>query len=191
MARRLWPFAALALLGLGSATPPPHGGPPPRLEIADVTCAPSPLGGCDEVVREGAEPGLAKAPAAGSDIRVVVSLPEQKAWVFRGRILLATSPVSTGRPGHETPVGRFPILQKQVHHRSNRYSNAPMPYMQRLTGYGIALHGGALPGYPASHGCIRLPHAFARRLYGMTGPGTRVTVTRARPRSATAAARLA
>jgi lipoprotein-anchoring transpeptidase ErfK/SrfK len=88
-------------------------------------------------------------------------------------------------------VGRFPILQKQVHHRSNRYSNAPMPYMQRLTGYGIALHGGALPGYPASHGCIRLPHAFARRLYGMTGPGTRVTVTRARPRSVAAAARLA
>jgi hypothetical protein len=191
MARRLWPFAALALLGLGSATPPPRGAPPPRLEIADVTCSPSPLGGCDEVVREGAGPGLAKAPAAGSDIRVVVSLPEQKAWVFRGRILLATSPVSTGRPGHETPVGRFPILQKQVHHRSNRYSNAPMPYMQRLTGYGIALHGGALPGYPASHGCIRLPHAFARRLYGMTGPGTRVTVTRARPRSVAAAARLA
>jgi lipoprotein-anchoring transpeptidase ErfK/SrfK len=191
MARRLWLFVALALLGLGSATPPPRGGPPPRLAIADVTCAPAPLGGCDDVLREGAAPALAKVPAAGSDIRVLVSLPEQKAWVFRGRFLLATSPVSTGRPGHETPVGRFPILQKQVHHRSNRYSNAPMPYMQRLTGYGIALHAGSLPGYPASHGCIRLPHGFARRLYGMTGPGTQVTVTRARPRSAAAAATLA
>jgi L,D-transpeptidase catalytic domain len=190
----LWIFAVVALLALGSATPAPRAPEPPRLAYAEPGC-PAVSPECDLVLPGRAAPPAAlaapAAPAAGSDIRVVVSLPEQKAWVFRGPVLLATSPVSTGRPGHETPVGRFPILQKQVHHRSNRYSNAPMPYMQRLTGYGIALHAGALPGYPASHGCIRLPHGFARRLYGMTGPGTRVTVTRARPRSAAAAARLA
>ena len=93
-------------------------------------------------------------------------------------MLLAAAPVSTGRKGHPTPVGTFRILQKQVHHRSNIYSNAPMPYMQRLTTYGIALHAGQLPGYPASHGCIRLPWAFAKKLYGMTDMTTRVTVTR-------------
>ena len=111
--------------------------------------------------------------------------------MFEGATLLATSPVSTGKKGHETPLGRFHILQKAVHHRSNRYSNAPMPFMQRLTQSGIALHAGHLPGYPASHGCIRLPWGFAKRLYGLTDGGTRVTVTRMRPRSARDAARLA
>jgi lipoprotein-anchoring transpeptidase ErfK/SrfK len=183
-------FAALAAFGLGSAMPPPRPAPP-RLAVEDVACVPPALSGCDEVLPGRSAPARAEAPPAGGDIRVVVSLPQQKAWVFRGPMLLATSPVSTGKRGHETPVGRFPILQKKVRHRSNRYSNAPMPYMQRLTHYGIALHGGALPGYPASHGCIRLPQGFARKLYGLTGPGTRVTVTRARPRSAAAAARLA
>jgi hypothetical protein len=119
-----------------------------------------------------------------SPIRVVVSLPQQKAYVFRRGALVATAPVSTGRPGHPTPVGTFRILQKQVHHHSNRYSNAPMPFMQRLTNYGIALHAGALPGYPASHGCIRLPWRFARQLYGMTDGNTRVTITRERLRLA-------
>jgi hypothetical protein len=124
-------------------------------------------------------------------LRVVISLPQQKAYVFRDRSLVATSPVSTGRPGHPTPLGTFRITQKKVRHRSNIYSNAPMPFMQRLTDYGIALHAGHLPGYPASHGCIRLPWSFARRLYGMTDFSTRVTVTRARPRSARDALKLA
>ena len=128
--------------------------------------------------------GLApKAPAAtASPVRVVVSLPQQKAYVFRGGALIATAPVSTGRPGHPTPTGTFTILQKNVHHHSNRYSNAPMPFMQRLTNYGIALHAGALPGYPASHGCIRLPWSFAKKLYGMTDQSTRVTITHERVR---------
>jgi hypothetical protein len=178
----LWLFGALAALTLGSATLP--RGPTaevPRLDYAELGCS----GPCEQVL-----PGPAGAPAMvakrvwpGADVRIVVSLAQQKAWVFRGSALVATSPVSTGKPGHETPPGRFHILEKQVHHRSNRYSNAPMPYMQRLTAYGIALHAGHLPGYPASHGCIRLPPAFARRLYGLTGYGTRVTVTAARPRS--------
>lgn len=183
-------FAVLAFLILGSATPPLYPVEVPRLRYEDIDCNPASPPRCDEVL-PGRRAPAAKAWATGDDVRVLVSLPQQKAWVFRGAQLVAVSAVSTGRRGHETPVGRFPILQKQVHHRSNRYSNAPMPYMQRLTHYGIALHGGALPGYPASHGCIRLPHSFARRLYGLTGPGTRVTVTRARPRSAREASALA
>jgi len=181
----LWVFAPVAAVVLGSATPP-LAVEAPKLAYQDVTC---PKGAC-AVLRGVSMPAPPAPPAAGADIRVVVSLPQQRAWVFRAGALIATSPVSTGKRGHETPAGTFPILQKQVHHRSNRYSNAPMPYMQRLTAYGIALHAGALPGYPASHGCIRLPRAFAKRLYGLTGPGTRVTVTRARPRSAAIAARL-
>lgn len=129
-------------------------------------------------------------PAPASPVRVVVSLPLQRAYVFRGQALIATSAVSTGRPGHPTPLGTFRITQKNVRHQSNIYSNAPMPFMQRLTDYGIALHAGRLPGYPASHGCIRLPWGFARRLYGMTDYGTRVTVTRASPRSARDALKL-
>jgi hypothetical protein len=191
----LWVLAPVAAVVLGSATPP-VAVEAPRLAYEDVTCPPGACPLMPGLARPAAPrsvpaaPAQAAAPGPGGDIRVVVSLPQQKAWVFRSGELIATSPVSTGRRGHETPAGTFPILQKQVHHRSNRYSNAPMPYMQRLTAYGIALHAGALPGYPASHGCIRLPHAFAKRLYGLTGPGTRVTVTRARPRSAALAARL-
>ncbi|RYM09102.1 L,D-transpeptidase [Sphingobium cupriresistens] len=88
--------------------------------------------------------------------------------------------LSTGMKGHRTPTGDFPILQKRQWHRSNLYSNAPMPYMQRLTWDGIALHAGHNPGYPASHGCIRLPYAFARDLFALTKMGTLVEVTQAR-----------
>ncbi len=115
------------------------------------------------------------------EVHVVVSVPEQRAWVFRGQTFIDSSPVSTGKRGHSTPTGTFPILQKKVHHNSNLYSNAPMPYMQRLTHSGIALHAGQLPGYPASHGCIRFPMDFAKKLYGLTRMGTivRVVGTRA------------
>ncbi len=133
----------------------------------------------------------AKRPGKPGGVRVVVSIPQQKAYVFEDGELLATSPVSTGKPGHATPVGTFRILQKKVHHKSNRYANAPMPYMQRLTNYGIALHAGKLPGYPASHGCIRLPWSFAKKLYGITDFGTKVTVTSRRPKSANEALTLA
>src|SRR3546814_5930351 len=84
--------------------------------------------------------------------------------------------VSSGRRGYESPVGRFEILQKRKVHRSNRYENAPMPYMQRLNWYGVAFHGGRVPGYPASHGCIRLPMQFAEKLYGVTELGSFVFV---------------
>jgi hypothetical protein len=165
-------------------------GEPPRLGYADLSCREGEPG-CAEVLPGSTRAApVPQAPLPGAEVKVIVSLPQQRLWVFRDGALVASSAVSTGKHGHETPVGRFPILQKRVKHRSNKYSNAPMPYMQRLTQYGIALHGGHLPGYPASHGCIRLPHGFARTLYGLTGAGTKVTVTRARPRNAAAAARL-
>lgn len=99
---------------------------------------------------------------------IVISKASQQMFVFQDGALWRTSPVSTGRRGHTTPSGVFAILQKQVYHRSNLYANAPMPYMQRLTWSGIAIHAGHLPGYPASHGCIRLPREFARALYKRT-----------------------
>lgn len=99
---------------------------------------------------------------------VVISLSRQMAYVYHGGDLVGASSISSGMAGKETPVGRFPIMQKRRDHKSNRYSNAPMPFMQRLTDYGIAIHGGELPGYPASHGCIRLPVEFARKLYAVT-----------------------
>ena len=96
--------------------------------------------------------------------------------VYRDGIRIAVSTISSGKAGKETPTGTFPILQKAVKWNSNRYNNAPMPYMQRLTWDGIALHAGALPGYPASHGCVRMPLAFARLLYTQTGSATTVVV---------------
>ncbi|MDF2385854.1 L,D-transpeptidase family protein [Nostoc ellipsosporum NOK] len=110
-------------------------------------------------------------------VSIVVSIPDQRAYVYRGGKLVGASTVSTGSNRHETPAGAFTILQKKVFHRSNLYSNAPMPYMQRLTWDGIALHAGHLPGYPASHGCIRFPAAFARQLYALTEIGGDVMVT--------------
>ena len=100
---------------------------------------------------------------------IVVSKPDQQMHVFQDGVLWQSSPVSTGKLGKETPSGTFAILQKKKFHRSNLYSNAPMPFMQRLTWDGIAIHAGRLPGYPASHGCIRLPRDFASELYKLTG----------------------
>jgi hypothetical protein len=108
---------------------------------------------------------------------MVVSLPEQKAFVYRNGVLIGSSTVSTGKKGHETPTGVFTILQKNEDHYSNLYNNAPMPYMQRLTWSGVALHAGKLPGYPASHGCVRMPYDFARLLYAETKTGLTVVVS--------------
>lgn len=116
----------------------------------------------------------AQSGAAG--VTILVSLPAQLAFVYRDGVLIAASTVSTGKGGKATPAGDYTILQKRVFHRSNLYSNAPMPFMQRLTWDGIALHAGHLPGYPASHGCIRFPRAFAERLYAVTAIGTAVSV---------------
>lgn len=104
-----------------------------------------------------------------SGVLITISLSSQQMHVFRDGVLWQSSPVSTGKRGKETPTGVFAILQKKKFHRSNLYSNAPMPFMQRLTWDGIAIHAGRLPGYPASHGCIRVPDAFASELFKITG----------------------
>jgi hypothetical protein len=108
--------------------------------------------------------------------RVVVSLSDQLAYAYDGDELIGVSTISSGKKGKETPTGIFPILEKKRHHRSIKYDNAPMPYMQRLDQWGIAIHGGHLPGYPASHGCIRLPNAFAAKLFAGTSIGTEVLI---------------
>lgn len=102
------------------------------------------------------------------NLRIVAVIDIQRIYIFDGSTLVAFSTMSTGKKGHATPTGWFKILQKNVDHKSNLYSNAPMPYMQRLTWDGIALHAGHIPGYPASHGCLRLPLPFAKALYGIT-----------------------
>ncbi|WP_290888964.1 L,D-transpeptidase family protein [Arenimonas sp.] len=110
-------------------------------------------------------------------VLVLVSLPEQRAYVYRNGVRIGVATVSTGKPGFETPTGVFTILQKKREHYSNLYDDAPMPFMQRLTWDGIALHAGRVPGYPASHGCVRLPYAFSERLYGVTAHGITVVIT--------------
>ena len=114
--------------------------------------------------------------ATADPVRVVVNIAEQRAYVYRGDALVAATAVSTGKDGKETPSGSFTILQKEIDHHSNKYNNAAMPFMQRLTWDGVAIHAGKNPGFPASHGCVRVPLAFAKKLYGITTVGTEVTV---------------
>ena len=118
--------------------------------------------------------------APDGPVVLVVSLDQQLAYVYRNGIAIGISTISSGKRGKDTPTGVFTILQKNKDHKSNLYNNAPMPYMQRLTWDGIALHGGTLPGYPASHGCVRLPHPFAAKVYGITRTGDTVVVSDAR-----------
>jgi lipoprotein-anchoring transpeptidase ErfK/SrfK len=127
----------------------------------------------------GLAPGqyLWEQDAAAGPVSILISIPDQKAYVYRGDSLVAVSTVSTGKEGNETPVGKFTILQKKEMHHSNLYDNAPMPFMQRLTWDGVALHAGKNPGFPASHGCIRLPTSFAEKLFAATEMGATVEVT--------------
>jgi lipoprotein-anchoring transpeptidase ErfK/SrfK len=121
-------------------------------------------------------------------VEIVVSIPQQVAYIYRGGLLIGLTTVSTGRPGHETPTGRFPILEKHREHYSSLYNDAPMPFMQRLTMGGIALHAGQIPGHPASHGCVRLPLDFARILFGVTQIGATVHIIDEAPTPASALA---
>ena len=124
------------------------------------------------------------APAAAAvpePMMLVVSLDAQKVDIYRGIKHVASAKISSGMPGYDTKLGVFSILEKKRRHHSNLYSGAPMPFMQRLTRSGTALHAGAIPGYPASHGCVRLPYSFAPKLFEMTSVGQNVVVTRGRP----------
>jgi len=114
--------------------------------------------------------------ASPGPMAVVVSLTEQRAYAYRNGILIGVSTVSTGRKGYETPTGVFTILQKDKDHHSNKYDSAPMPYQERLTWDGVALHAGGLPGFPESHGCVHMPTEFARLLFDATNMGMTVVV---------------
>ncbi|SUA99977.1 His-Xaa-Ser repeat protein HxsA [Pannonibacter phragmitetus] len=121
--------------------------------------------------------GAAEISDPEHPMQIVVSLREQNLKVYRGLELVTSTPVSSGKTGHSTPTGVFSILEKRRKHFSNIYDNAPMPFMQRLTWSGIALHEGKLPGYPASHGCVRMPMSFAQDLFTMTRHGMHVVIT--------------
>src|SRR5207342_778762 len=108
---------------------------------------------------------------------LVVNLATQRATLFRNGVPMAASTISSGKEGTETPTGVFTILEKKKEHYSSTYNNAPMPNMQRLTWKGIALHAGKLPGFPASHGCVRLPMQFSSLLFGATTKGMTVVIT--------------
>ena len=107
---------------------------------------------------------------------VIVSLDEQRAYVYRNGVRIGVSSASTGKPGHQTPTGVFTVLQKDATHHSKTYNNAPMPDAERLTWGGVALHAGELPGYPSSHGCVHLPSAFAKKLFDISPMGMTVVI---------------
>ncbi|MBT2246876.1 L,D-transpeptidase family protein [Sphingobium sp. BHU LFT2] len=118
----------------------------------------------------------APAIATSGPVMIYVDLSKQIALVYRNGIRIGASTISSGKDGHETPTGVFTILQKDANHRSSVYNNAPMPFQQRLTWDGVALHAGGLPGYPESHGCVHLPYEFARALFAITNLGITVIV---------------
>ena len=115
-------------------------------------------------------------PERAAPNRVIISLGEQLAYLYRGNSLMAVATISTGVEGRDTPTGIFSVLDKRPMYRSKKYDNAPMPWMQRIDEYGVALHAGYNPGVPASHGCIRLPGEFAKKLYSVTDLGTPVYI---------------
>src|SRR5450432_3659150 len=123
------------------------------------------------------EASLNQAAKPQGPLIIAISIQKQRLKIYDAAGFFAESPISSGMPGHPTPMGVFSVIQKQKLHHSNIYSGAPMPYMQRITWSGIAIHAGVLPGYPASHGCIRMPMAFAMKMWNWTKMGARVVVT--------------
>ena len=175
-------LGALILAGCSTVVPPP----PPMAEVKPVVVDnPLTLAAEQEAAaRFGStaiRPGDYRMLPAGAipkagKVNILVSLRNQKTYVYKGGVLIAMSTSSHGTADHPTDPGRWTILQKKPFHRSNKYSNAPMPFMQRLDKWGRAFHAGVVPGYPASHGCIRLPAPMAKALYGMTKLGDVVEI---------------
>jgi lipoprotein-anchoring transpeptidase ErfK/SrfK len=123
------------------------------------------------------EPAAKESAKPQAPLIIAISIDKQRVKIYDANGFFAEAPVSTGMKGHPTPMGAFSIIQKHKFHHSNIYSGAPMPYMQRITWSGVAMHAGVLPGYPASHGCIRMPMAFAIKMWNWTKMGARVVIT--------------
>ena len=184
-----WMIAAAgaAMLAGCSTAPTPKiaeaAPPPPAVQSPYTwTLGNAPRGHKDMVAefgKIGLKPGqylwAASIPAEG-ETKVIIDRLTQMAYVYKGDDLIGVSTVSTAKQGHITPLGQWKILEKRPFYRSKKYDNAPMPWMERIDEYGIALHGGGTPGYPESHGCIHLPMKFAQKLYGLTKIGTEVLI---------------
>jgi lipoprotein-anchoring transpeptidase ErfK/SrfK len=189
--RRSWSFvavAALALAGCSTAPQPKVAAAPPVVAHVpaplpyrwtqgnapqahqDMLAAFGPLN-----LRPGQYRWLPVVPAEG-DAKVVIDLLTQRFYIYRGEKLVGVSTISSGKKGKETPLGLWAVMLKKKQGYSRKYDNAPMPFMQMYDDKGIAFHAGPNPGYPASHGCVRLPLKFAERLFGMTKMGTQVIV---------------
>lgn len=158
--RQIMTTAAASLLGLSS------GAAPGRAQLVRKYA---------EQLKNGEFNWYPERSADGPMI-IIVSIPDQLLHVYRNGIRVAASTCSTGKPGHRTPTGVFRILEKDKHHHSSTYNNASMPNMNRLTWDGVALHAGNLPGYPASHGCVRLPMQFSEMLFTITRKGMTVVI---------------
>lgn len=179
--------AGAALLSGCQTTPvvhaPPPPAPPPAQELPyRWTQGNAPQAHKDAVALFGPlymKPGefkwAAEVPATG-DTRVVIDLMTQLFYVYRGDKLIGVATISSGKKGRETPLGFWSVMLKKKLGYSRKYDNAPMPFMQMYDSKGIAFHAGPNPGYPASHGCVRLPLKFAERLFGMTQVGTKVII---------------
>ena len=155
----------LLILVLFAAMPRPHAATPLQASA---------------IAADGLQPGQYRWTSEQTPtgpVVVFINLPAQRAYVYRDGVRIGLSTVSTGKPGHQTPPGVYTILQKRREHYSNLYDDAPMPFMQRLSWDGLALHSGSLPGHPASHGCVRLPAGFAEALFRETRVGTVVVIS--------------
>lgn len=187
-----WTIAALvsALLAACSTTPkapriveaPPPAPSPSSAVPYQWTLGNAPKAHEDLVAefgKVGLKPGqfvwASQVPSEG-ETRIIIDRLTQTAYIYRGEKLVGAASISTARQGHITPLGEWTILEKRPFYRSKKYDNAPMPWMERFDEYGTAFHGGENPGYPASHGCIRMPVKFAEKVYGLTKVGTKVVI---------------
>jgi len=194
-----WAMIGLAVLGLSTAADAKlfglFGGHKPKPQPVARVVRPQPqpvnyrwsLGAAPQAYKDmvtelgtrGLKPGQyvwASAIPAEGETRVILDLKTQMAYVYRADSLVGATTISSAKRGMVTPLGNWKVLEKRKMYRSRKYDNAPMPFMQRIDEYGIAFHGGNNPGYPASHGCVRLPLKFAEKLFGLTKVGSEVII---------------